>query len=232
MVNTIRYNIFWNVNKFDRTVWLILRRLIEKAGRARANKRVVQRSHGAHETTAQIDIRVGHYSQSVWWLVRIHWLKRTSPKCKWGLFQIRRLAQTNRKVCRSAHENNKTCTFFKLYNFVFWYLKAHDLNDFQMISDLNTYLTKAIPDTRLTIKKYADAKFEYLVGHFILVSLENKLIQLFDWNQVLLSQSERDGRWGVHLHLARRASVSSRDRKLRIPVSDFLNRKLMSNISL
>ncbi|XP_067935752.1 PRKCA-binding protein-like [Watersipora subatra] len=31
-----------------------------------------------------------------------------------------------------------------------------------MISDLNTYLTKAVPDTRLTIKKYLSAKFEYL----------------------------------------------------------------------
>lgn len=31
-----------------------------------------------------------------------------------------------------------------------------------MISDLNTYLTKAVPDTRLTIKKYLNAKFEYL----------------------------------------------------------------------
>ncbi|KAL5018317.1 hypothetical protein ScPMuIL_004039 [Solemya velum] len=31
-----------------------------------------------------------------------------------------------------------------------------------MISDLNTYLNKAVPDTRLTIKKYLDCKFEYL----------------------------------------------------------------------
>merc|ERR1719495_1061445 len=31
-----------------------------------------------------------------------------------------------------------------------------------MISDLNTYLHKAVPDTRLTVKKYLDAKFEYL----------------------------------------------------------------------
>ncbi|CAH1794593.1 unnamed protein product, partial [Owenia fusiformis] len=31
-----------------------------------------------------------------------------------------------------------------------------------MISDLNTYLNKAVPDTRLTVKKYLDAKFEYL----------------------------------------------------------------------
>lgn len=34
----------------------------------------------------------------------------------------------------------------------------------QMLTDLNTYLNKAIPDTRLTIKKYLDVKFEYLVG--------------------------------------------------------------------
>lgn len=31
-----------------------------------------------------------------------------------------------------------------------------------MLNDLGTYLHKAVPDTKLTIKKYADAKFEYL----------------------------------------------------------------------
>jgi len=31
-----------------------------------------------------------------------------------------------------------------------------------MISDLNTFLHKAVPDTRLTVRKYLDAKFEYL----------------------------------------------------------------------
>ncbi|QQP52725.1 PRKCA-binding protein, partial [Caligus rogercresseyi] len=31
-----------------------------------------------------------------------------------------------------------------------------------ILHDLGTYLTKAIPDTKLTIKKYADCKFEYL----------------------------------------------------------------------
>ncbi|KPM04712.1 PRKCA-binding protein-like protein [Sarcoptes scabiei] len=31
-----------------------------------------------------------------------------------------------------------------------------------VLKDLSTYLNKAIPDTRLTIKKYADSKFEYL----------------------------------------------------------------------
>lgn len=33
-----------------------------------------------------------------------------------------------------------------------------------MISDLNTFLNKAVPDTRLTVKKYLDCKFEYLVS--------------------------------------------------------------------
>ena len=36
-----------------------------------------------------------------------------------------------------------------------------------MVSDLNTYLNKAVPNTRLTIKKYLDVKFEYLVGVFL-----------------------------------------------------------------
>lgn len=31
-----------------------------------------------------------------------------------------------------------------------------------IISDLSTYITKAIPDTKLTVKKYQDVKFEYL----------------------------------------------------------------------
>lgn len=38
-----------------------------------------------------------------------------------------------------------------------------------MISDLNTFLHKAVPDTRLTVKKYLDAKFEYLVSVVISV---------------------------------------------------------------
>ena len=47
-----------------------------------------------------------------------------------------------------------------------------------MIADLNTYLTKAIPDTRLTIEKYADAKFEYLVSENV-VSKDRKRLLFF-----------------------------------------------------
>lgn len=45
-----------------------------------------------------------------------------------------------------------------------WGAKHRLTLPFQMLTDLNTYLNKAIPDTRLTIKKYLDVKFEYLVS--------------------------------------------------------------------
>ena len=63
-----------------------------------------------------------------------------------------------------------------------------------MISDLNTYLTKAIPDTRLTIKKYADAKFEYLVSSFIRISKRNEtyLLKLLKWKSYCLKVKEMD----------------------------------------
>ena len=33
-----------------------------------------------------------------------------------------------------------------------------------MVDDLNTFTSKAVPDTKLTLKKYLDVKFEYLVS--------------------------------------------------------------------
>ena len=59
-----------------------------------------------------------------------------------------------------------------------------------MISDLNVFLTKVIPDTRLTIQKYADAKFEYLVRH----RRRDLMIINDHWNLVVLFKSERTGR--------------------------------------
>lgn len=51
-----------------------------------------------------------------------------------------------------------------------------------MISDLNTYLNKAVPDTRLTIKKYLDVKFEYLVSLEILLGRKLKKAIFFKDN--------------------------------------------------
>lgn len=55
---------------------------------------------------------------------------------------------------------------------------------FQMISDLNTYLNKAVPDTRLTIKKYLDVKFEYLVSLEILLARKFKKAIFFSKENV------------------------------------------------
>ena len=45
-----------------------------------------------------------------------------------------------------------------------------------VMSDLNTFLNKAVPDTRLTIKKYADVKFEYLVCTLVCDTLDRTSI--------------------------------------------------------
>lgn len=45
-----------------------------------------------------------------------------------------------------------------------WRDPTHHHPVVQMLHDLNTYLHKAIPDTKLTIRKYLDVKFEYLVS--------------------------------------------------------------------
>ena len=40
-----------------------------------------------------------------------------------------------------------------------------------VVGDFNTFLVRAIPDMRLTVNKYLDAKFEYLVFIFAAVEL-------------------------------------------------------------
>ena len=52
----------------------------------------------------------------------------------------------------TLHHQKKSLLTFKTIFFLF----------FKVLEDLETYLKKAIPDTKLTIKKYADVKFEYL----------------------------------------------------------------------
>lgn len=54
----------------------------------------------------------------------------------------------------------------------------------KVLSDLGTFLHKAIPDTRMTIGRYADAKFEYLsyclkVGVSFACSAEAQLTSFF-----------------------------------------------------
>ena len=59
-----------------------------------------------------------------------------------------------------SHKPRHFFLFFIDFSTPWFYSFMHDF--LQVLEDLETYLKKAIPDTKLTIKKYADVKFEYL----------------------------------------------------------------------
>ncbi|XP_011303731.1 PRKCA-binding protein isoform X2 [Fopius arisanus] len=85
-----------------------------------------------------------------------------------------------------------------------------------ILSDLGTYLHKAIPDTRLTISKYADAKFEYL-------SYCLKVKELDDEEQSYAALQEplyrvETGNYEYRLVLRCRQEARSRFAKLRADV--------------
>lgn len=85
-----------------------------------------------------------------------------------------------------------------------------------ILNDLGTYLHKAIPDTRLTISKYADAKFEYL-------SYCLKVRELDDEEQSYVSLQEplyrvETGNYEYRLVLRCRQEARARFAKLRSDV--------------
>lgn len=94
----------------------------------------------------------------------------------------------------------------------------------QVLADLGTFLHKAIPDTRMTIGRYADAKFEYLsyclkvcITWNVWLLIPN-LMNSFFWLGDELGQ--RNGRRRAELPHATRAFLQDRNGKLRIPVID------------
>ena len=78
-----------------------------------------------------------------------------------------------------------------------------------MLRDLYTFLEKAVPDTKLTLKKYSDAKFEFLVCSYpspfpypkvrgwvkfnIIAKMFRIMIILWLFTIGILSQSQRNG---------------------------------------
>ncbi len=60
-----------------------------------------------------------------------------------------------------------------------------------MLRDLYTFLEKAVPDTKLTLKKYSDAKFEFLVRLNVLIYFSGTMISFFSLG--ILSESKRNG---------------------------------------
>uniref|UniRef100_A0A915Q7P0 AH domain-containing protein n=1 Tax=Setaria digitata TaxID=48799 RepID=A0A915Q7P0_9BILA len=54
-----------------------------------------------------------------------------------------------------------------------------------IVNDLNTFVEKAIPDTRLTLKKYLDAKFEYLSFCLKLKEMDDEEIEAANFDEPL-----------------------------------------------
>ncbi|CAF3379879.1 unnamed protein product [Rotaria socialis] len=85
-----------------------------------------------------------------------------------------------------------------------------------MVADFNTYLTKAIPDTRLTVQKYADAKFEYL-SYCLKVKEMNDEEQFFNSQAELLYRVE-SGNYEYRIVLRCRQLARDRFAKMRSDV--------------
>ncbi|VDN39617.1 unnamed protein product [Gongylonema pulchrum] len=54
-----------------------------------------------------------------------------------------------------------------------------------IVRDLNTFIGKAIPDTKLTVKKYLDSKFEYLSFCLKLKEMDDEEIQVASYDESL-----------------------------------------------
>lgn len=78
---------------------------------------------------------------------------------------------------------NITAFFFDefLYNLKFRLLR----NLHPIVRDLSTFVQKAIPDTRLTLKKYLDAKFEYLSFCLKLKEMDDEEIEAVSFDEQL-----------------------------------------------
>lgn len=78
------------------------------------------------------------------------------------------------------HFNGIFANFIKLiiYAYIFISLCCRLIQSLHLIvKDLNTFVDKAIPDTKLTLKKYLDVKFEYLSFCLKLKEMDDEEIQ-------------------------------------------------------
>ncbi|CAL4079204.1 unnamed protein product, partial [Meganyctiphanes norvegica] len=85
-----------------------------------------------------------------------------------------------------------------------------------ILSDLGTYLHKAIPDTRLTIKRYADTKFEYLSFCLKVKEMDDEEMQFAQLQEPLYRVET--GNYEYRLVLRCRQEARSRFAKLRSDV--------------
>lgn len=79
---------------------------------------------------------------------------------------IQYIAQFGRNFAEIKEPQQTASETFRLFSEIHRNIERDGLKMLKsvkpVLSDLGTYLTKAIPDTKLTIRRYADAKFTYL----------------------------------------------------------------------
>lgn len=68
-----------------------------------------------------------------------------------------------------------------LYNAIFRLVKSLH----PVVRDLSTFVEKAIPDTKLTLKKYLDAKFEYLSFCLKLKEMDDEEVEATSYDEPL-----------------------------------------------
>lgn len=95
-------------------------------------------------------------------------------------------------------------------------LEKHSINLVKslhpVIRDLNTFISKAIPDTKLTLKKYLDAKFEYLSFCLKLKEMDDEEVQYAEVDEPLYRVET--GNYEYRLML--RCRQDSRERFMRL----------------
>lgn len=101
-----------------------------------------------------------------------------------------------------------------------------------IVSDLGTYISKAIPDTRLTIKKYQNVKFEYLSYCLKIKEMDDEEKEYYAMHEPL-SRVE-SGNYEYRLMLRCRQSARSKFSKLRADVLakvELLDQKHVQHLS-
>uniref|UniRef100_A0A1I7YQ49 PRKCA-binding protein n=1 Tax=Steinernema glaseri TaxID=37863 RepID=A0A1I7YQ49_9BILA len=102
-----------------------------------------------------------------------------------------------------------------------------------IIKDLSTYVDKAVPDTKLTVKKYLDVKFEYLSFCLKLKEMDDEEIQFGEMGETLYRVST--GNYEYRVMLRCREESKAKFVRLRTDVMEkieLLDQKHVRDIAL
>ena len=97
----------------------------------------------------------------------------------------------------------------------------------KVLEDLETYLKKAIPDTKLTIKKYADVKFEYLSYCLKVKEMDDEEVSYCTIGEPLYRVEAGNIEYRYVIFFGN--TTIAKSQKVTITVNDFAQKKFESN---